>query len=120
MASVQIVLASLAPEQGTYIVQVTCLDENNAPVVPNAGLNWTLTDAKGTVVNSRSGVVLTPASTFNIVLSGEDLAMGGSYFKRARKLLVQGTYDSTLGSNLPFSAEMTFNIANFVGIADNG
>jgi hypothetical protein len=109
-------LDELADERGTYAVRITFADEDGAAVVPNSGLTWTLTDALGTVVNSRTGVALTSASTVTVVLSGADLALNSSYEGRRRVLLVQGTYSGDLGSNLPIKQEFEFSIRDLVAV----
>ena len=94
-------LATVADEKSTFAISAAFTDENGAPVTPTA-LNWTLTDLVGNVINSRAGVVVTtPASTVTIVLSGADLALDG-LGDRLRRLTLKGTYNSSLGSGLPF------------------
>jgi hypothetical protein len=110
-------LTTLAPERGTYVVRASFADENEDAVTPNSGLTWTLTDAQGTVVNSRLAVSIVAASTVNIVLTGLDLALGDELFGKTRKLLIEGTYNSSLGNNLPIKEEITFTIANFTKLA---
>ncbi len=106
-----------ANERSTYIVDVGPFTDEAAATVTPSSITWTLTDEHGTVVNSRSAVVVTPASTIHIVLSGADLAVGGSpAVSPQRRLLVRWTYNSTLGSGLPGSEEYGFVIRDFVGI----
>jgi hypothetical protein len=107
-----------ANEQSTYAVDATFKDEQGNLVVPNAGLAWTLSDENGNVANSRSAVAITPASTVTIVLHGADLAIGGSsgLVGARRRLLIAGTYSSTLGSGLEIKDEITFDINDFVKV----
>lgn len=98
-------------ERSTFVITAVFRDEDGALTVPNAPLTWTLTDDKGTVVNSREDVVVTPASTINIVLSGLDLAVGTGLNGVVRKVLLEGTYTSSLGT-LPIKDEVTFKIHN--------
>jgi hypothetical protein len=109
-------LTTLAPEEGTYVITRTFRDEAGTAVTPNAGLNWTLTDTAGNVVNSRSAVAITPASSVNIVLSGDDLALSSTYAGRRRVLIIEGTYNSTFGNNLPLKLECRFDIQDFVKV----
>lgn len=106
----------LVPEKSTVVVQVSFTDENGDLAIPNSGLNWTLTDKTGEVINLRSAVSIAPASTINIVLSGDDLALS-SVDSRKRVLTVQGTYTSTLGSNLPLIDQVEFEIYNLDAIS---
>lgn len=104
-----------APEEGTYVIQLSFFDEDGDAATPNVA-TWTLTDGKGAVVNGREAVSITPAQVVNVVLRGDDLALGGDYFGRARKLLVSWTYDSDLGDDLPMNEEVTFRIDDFVKV----
>lgn len=104
-----------APEGASYVLDITFKDEDGDLVVPNAGLNWTLTDTKGTVVNGRSGVTVSPDSEISVVLDGADLATDG-YFSLARKFLISGDYASTLGT-LKLRKEVTFYIDDFSGVS---
>lgn len=109
-------LTTNANEQSTYVITYTFKDETGATITPNSGLTWTLTDTKGNVVNSRSGVGITAASTVNIVLSGADLSVSSAYATKTRKLLITGTYNSSLGNNLPYKDEITFTVNDFAGV----
>ena len=109
-----ITLTARANERSTYIVDVSFWDENDVAVVPNAGLSWTLTDENGTVINGRDATAISPATTVSIVLSGLDLAIGDGLYGTQRHLLVEGTYNSSLGNNLPIKEEIVFRINDFV------
>lgn len=111
------VLPTKANEGSTYVVDAAFTDENDAPVTPNA-VTWTLTNERGSVVNARLDVVETPATTVSIVLQGADLIIPESARNKTKyklKLLVEGDYDSSLGSGLPFKDEATLTIYNFAG-----
>lgn len=106
--------ATPAPERGTYVIDLTFKDETGALVVPTAA-TWSLTDTAGTIINSRSSVTISPlASTATLVLSGLDLAIGAGLVGTYRKLIVEFSYNSSLGSNLPMKEEFTFQISDFV------
>jgi len=98
-------------EKSTYIVTVAFTNEDGDSVIPNSGLNWSLSDLEGNIVNSRTAVALTPAATVNIILSGLDLALvdGKDTY---RVLTVEGTYNSLLGSSLPIKDSVVFLIRN--------
>jgi len=109
-------LSEYAREEGTYGVELTFTDEDGDALTPNA-LEWRLSTTDGTVVNSRSGVAILPtASTVTVVLSGDDLEILSTQDNRLRRLTIVGTFDSSLGSNLPLHAECEFNICDLVGI----
>ena len=108
-------LAIQAVEQSTFAIIASFTDETGAPVVPNAGLTWTLMKKDGTIVNSRSNVAITSASTVTIVLHGADLALTLGESK-TRKLLLKGTFTSSLGSNLEIKEQVTFSIVDLVGV----
>jgi hypothetical protein len=110
------VLEEQAAERGTFGIRVTFRDENAVAVVPNSGLTWKLTDAVGTVVNSRTAQPLTSASTVTIVLQGADLALSAAYVSMVRVLTVEGTYSGDLGTNLPIKEQVEFTIVDLVGV----
>lgn len=100
-------------EESSAVFTAAFADDNGAAVVPNSGLNWTLTDASGNVINSRNGVTLTPASSVTIKLSGDDLAIGANGTER--HLLIQGTYASG-GDTLAIKDAAIFFIDDLVGV----
>lgn len=106
-------------ERGTMKVSVgSFLDESEEGIVPKT-FDWTLTDALGNIVNSRSGVTVSPSATVVFLLTGLDLAVDStneSLFERTRKLLLHWTYDSDLGVDLDGYEEVTFDIANTVSL----
>lgn len=102
-----------AVEQSTYVITATFTDETGAAVTPNV-LTWTLTDRNGTVINSRSAVSITPGASVQIVLSGDDLDFSGA--DALRLLTVEGTYNSSLGNNLPLKEEAEFVIRGLAAV----
>jgi len=107
-------LTTVAQEEGTYIITAAFTDEGDSAVTPNV-ITWTLTDRDGDVINSREDVsVDTPASSIDIVLSGDDLAIGTNGISRV--LLVEATYDSDAGSDLPLKGQVRFNIDDYVAV----
>ena len=86
-----------------------------APITPNAGLTWSLTDADRNIINDRLLVPIDSAPTVYIVLSGDDLALPSGYPVK-RYVTVVGSYDSLLGENLPLIDQVSFQIENLVGI----
>jgi len=109
-------LSVKAVEESSYLIQVLFKDGDGNAVVPNA-VTWTLTDVEGNVINSRTAVVATPASTVNILLSGDDLALGVTvgHVKRIKRILtIQATYTSSYGVNLPLKSSVEFEVENLV------
>lgn len=108
-------LTAVAREASTFVVQAVFTNEDGDSVTPSA-ITWSLTDAAGTVVNARTDVaVSSPASTINIVLSGNDLLLTG-YAGTVRILTVEATYTSALGSGLPLKAAARFVVEPLVGV----
>jgi hypothetical protein len=112
---------TILPEKGVGIIQVVFKDEDDTLVVPNAStIKWTLTDNPlagntATVINSRQLVDITSASTINIVLEGDDLALQAAEVNELfveRVLSIQWQYDSTVANNLDDKAEHIFKIEN--------
>lgn len=105
-----------AIEESTLVINCAFKDEDgNAEDVKT--LTWTLTDKDGTVINEREQVsVVTPSSTEDIVLSGDDLAIlsGETAANVERRFLVEATYDSDLGDDLPLKDSCKFYIRNLV------
>lgn len=102
-----------ATEQSTYPVTVTLVDGDGAAITPNNDVTWSLTDAGNNIINSRTDVAYTsPTSTLTIVLSGDDLVIQTKSKKEERFLVVECTYDSDLGTGLPFKAQKEFMVVN--------
>ena len=94
-----------ALEDSTYVVTAAFTDEDGSAVVPNT-VTWSLKDKSGTVVNERTAVDETPASSVDIVLSGDDLDPGTPDSDVGVILLtVTAPYDSALGSGLSCVAQ---------------
>jgi hypothetical protein len=102
-----------AVEGSTYVVTVTFRDEAGVTMVPSSA-EWALRDNTGAIVNSRSGVALTPASSVSIVLGAADLIYEENS-SSMRTLTVEAIYDGTYGNNLPLADEYTFSIRPLVG-----
>lgn len=110
-------LKEKAVEGSTYGIKadfIVKLPEGDTPVAPNAPLTWSLTDEDGAIVNSRDDIPLTPATSVYIVLSGNDLALPDNR-PVERFVTVRGTFNSTLGNDLPLVDEVSFQITNLVG-----
>lgn len=80
-------------EGGTIVVTASFTDEDGNSVTPNE-LKYTL-KKEGMIVNEKEEESVTPSSSVDVVLSGDDLPQGTLYF------IIEGTYDSNAGSDLP-------------------
>lgn len=115
MATIQTIMTEKVAEQGTLARTVTFKDESGATVVPTSA-SWRLTDPYGNVANSRSAVAIDPlTSTVDLVLTGDDLALGGALRSAIRHWLIQWVYDSDLGDGLAGAHEIVFEILDFQG-----
>ncbi len=90
-------------EDGTGVINAQFYDENDDPATPNT-INWALTDSEGNVINNREEESIIPAQEVNILLTGDDLEPGTLF------VTVWGTYDSDLGSDLPFKDWASFKV----------
>jgi len=106
-----------AVEGSTFIIRAEFFEATpggQTPLVPKAGLNWSLRDKNKNIINGRNGVVINPASSVDIVLSGADLASAGNH-STERFLTVKGTYDGVGGNDLPIVDEVEFHVTNLLG-----
>jgi hypothetical protein len=109
-------LETHATEESTYVVTAVFTDEDGDAVTPNPGLKWTLTDDRGTVVNSRQDVAVASASTIYVVLSGDDLQILSDTDIGVRIVTVEGTYDSSYGTNLSIKDSCKFTVDNLLAV----
>jgi hypothetical protein len=108
-------LPLVAQEEGTYVINAAFKDEDGADVVPDSA-TWTLSDEEGNIVNSRNEITITGLATSkDIVLSGDDLALTAALHGNTRVFLIEGTYTSTLGV-LPLKEQAKFDIENLVKV----
>ena len=106
-------LTKQAVERSTYAITAAFKDDATPPtaVVPNSA-TWSLTTAEGGIVNSRSEVVISPAASVTIVLSGADLAILRGNDIEIRHFIVEFVYDSSLGTDLPGKDSAIFELVN--------
>lgn len=86
-----IITTQVLPDH-TVKLTITFLDEDGSAVVPDDPCTWSLTDSTGSVVNSRSGVDITEASSVDIVLTDADLSSTGVDDDGVRLFSVDGTH----------------------------
>ena len=108
-----VTLTKHAKEKSTYIITASFTDEEGDPVVP-VTIEWTLSTAKGIVVNGKDDVaVAVPASETEILLSGDDLQILPDEVNQAVRLFtVSATYDSVLDTGLPLKGSIRFIVDN--------
>jgi len=102
-------LTTRAVEGSTYIVTAAFEDEDENAVTPN-DLTWTLTDRHGNVINDREDEVITPDTSVDIVLTGDDLQVGDDERATVLTVTIEGTYDSDAGTDLELKDSTTFPI----------
>ena len=90
--SVTATLDTSVIEGSTIVVTAAFTDEDGDSVAPNE-LKYTL-KREGVIVNSKEEISITPSSSVDVVLSGDDLPQGTLYF------IIEGTYDSNAGTDL--------------------
>jgi len=102
-----------AIKDSTKVINIALNDEDGAAATPTLA-KWKLTDEKGTVINSRSEVTISPLSeSMDVVLKGPDLSFQATENDIAyRRFIVWGTYNSDLGAGLPFYGSATFKVVD--------
>jgi hypothetical protein len=108
-------LSEQALEKSTFIISVSFYDEDGDAVIPNT-VSWSLRTIDGHVINGRKDVSETPATTVNIVLTGDDLQIVANKTNE-RVVTVESVYDSDLGNDLNLNEEIYFIIKDLVGIS---
>lgn len=101
-------------EKGTLVLTVSFFVEDDIAVLPTT-ITWQLTDINGVTVNGLEDQDETPAEVVEIVLTGDDLALGGSPIGFKRVFTVEAPYNSTLGA-LVMNEEAEFDIENLLNI----
>lgn len=109
-----IVIEESPTEKGTLVLTISFFDEEDVAVLPTT-ITWHLTDANGVTVNGLADQDKTPAEIVQIVLTGNDLALGGTPIGFKRIFTVEAPYNSTLGA-LVINEEAEFDIENLVNI----
>ena len=102
-------------EEGTLAFTVTFTDETGTEhdVASLTSARWQLSDEAGNVINNRS--FANGLFTANpVILSGDDLAIGGN--GTVRYFAVSIVYNSTSGSGLTANDEQKFNINDLINV----
>lgn len=101
-----------AIRKSTYIINFIPKDENGDVITPDS-VTYTLMDKHETVINSLEDVVVTPDTSMDVILSGDDLDFQASEkgtYEALRHFTVTAQYDSSLEDNVPLIDTATFYI----------
>lgn len=115
----RVTLSEHALEGATYLIHTTFLDQDDAPIVPDA-LTLTLYErATRTIVNSRDHVSVLnenggsfAGTDFTLTLSGDDNALVGAGNGETHIALLEWTWDGTKTGK----AEIAFRVVNLVHV----
>ena len=100
-----------AESGSTYIAVCSFTEAGTGDAITPNSVVWSLTDGNGNIINSRDDVSITPDTTINIVMSGDDLLRSDG---TVRKLTIDAVYDSaTYGAGLPLVEQAVFYINDF-------
>ncbi len=106
------ITATEATEKSTFVVTVSFTDDDGLAVTPET-MKWSLVDKNNAIINNREDIVLSGlASEMDIVLSGDDLEILAGKSQEKRFLVMEGTYTSSAGSDLPLKDQLTFTLFN--------
>ena len=107
-------LNTKAVRGSSFVINMIPKDEDGTAITPDS-LEYTLTDPDGNVINSLSGISLTPSTSIDLMLSGDDLefesAEEGAY-EVIRIITVTGVYDSAVELNVPLIDSATFYVVD--------
>ena len=100
---------NFAVEESTYVITVSFKDEDDNLITPDSA-TWTLSDTSGNIINNREDIVISAlASSVDITLSGDDLAIqtgeSGNYHNRI--FTVEAIY-----GGLPLKDQLKFPVFN--------
>lgn len=117
-----ITLPELAQERSTYPITITfrvpgsvTVDNPSGDNVTPGAVTWSLRDSAGNVVNSRTAVSLTPASSIRFFLTGADLQIFDSTQARERRVVtIEATY--TDSGSKAVKEEIEFEVENLLGV----
>ena len=101
-------------EKGTVFFVCSFTDEDGNDEIPKTAV-WSLTDSAGNVINSRDQVAISSlAAEVTVVASGDDLQVLSGETARYldRRFVLEWTYDSDHGNDLPGKDEGSFTLEN--------
>jgi len=102
-----------ANEEATLTLDIKVTDADGNEVVPTVA-SWALTNREGVVINGRSDVSITPATTMRVNIAGDDLIIEDSTNEREYRLF---TVKADRGDvNEPETIETPFWVKNLKNI----
>ena len=101
-------------EGSTGKVTAVFTDEDGDPATPKT-LFKTITDLTGNEILARAEISSGLASTMNIAISGTNIPVPADSLGYI-VLLLEGTYDSSLGSDLPLNDECRIPVNDLIGL----
>lgn len=107
-------------EKSSGVIRCNFRNEDGQAVDPKTAA-WTLTDILGAVINSRDAIVISsPTSEEDVLLSNDDLQLSAGFSGNAewRVFIIEATYDSNLGNDLPLKDFCTFPVINIAHITN--
>jgi len=91
-------------------------DEDGNGMTPNS-IAWTLTDESGTVIHERDDVEVTPDTSVDVVLNGDDTALQeGEIYLGKRIFILKIKYNSDAGTGLEAYKDIRFVVDNLVDV----
>jgi hypothetical protein len=101
-------------EQGsTAKITVSFTDEDSNAVIPTT-LYKTVTDLSGNIISARTQITSGLSSSMNIALSATDIPEPADGLGHI-VLLLEATYDSDLGNDLPLKDECRIPVNDLIG-----
>ena len=101
-------------EESVLPLVLTFKDEDGTVMSPTL-VKWSLSEADGTIINSRTDVTLS-GPPYNLVLSGDDTALQGADDNLERRLTIRAVYTSDYGAGLKLNREIQFYIEPLVNV----
>ena len=111
------ILPEKVPEESSAKVTAAFKDSSDGSAVTPATVTWSLMDLSGNIINSRTAVSISAASSVEIWLSGDDLQIVDEtkpYEKR--RILIEATYDNG-AATVPLKDEGEFAVYNLKGVS---
>ena len=106
-------IQTILTEGSTAIFTCTFTDEDGDAITPASTVDWTVRTADGTQISTGSE---TAAATVYIVIKGSDLAAPAeSGETQVLTLIIETTYNSSLGNGFPLVKIVKFKLDNEPG-----
>ena len=116
-----------AKEGGSKVIVISLVNSSNVTIIPQS-MNWTFSDLNGNIINERNNIDYEVDSGFGsggslsasmgIILNGQDFLLNNKVGGKLCLLTVEGTYDSSYGTGLPFKDQCSFVVDNLISIRE--